>query len=58
MVKLISIEGLIGSGKSTFLEKIESLSDDIVVLKEPVNEWTNLKDLEGKNLIEHFLVDS
>ena len=54
MVKLISIEGLIGSGKSTFLEKIESLSDDIVVLKEPVNEWTNLKDLEGKNLIEHF----
>ena len=41
---IITVEGNIGSGKSTILKHLESLkNDDIVFVPEPVAEWLNIK---------------
>ena len=59
-VKIISIEGNIGSGKSTILKYLRdnlNLSDDnykIVFVDEPVSSWENIKDSRGKNMIEKY----
>ena len=59
-VHILSIEGNIGSGKSTMLKHLKtnlSLSDDeykIVFVDEPVSSWENIKDCDGKNMIEKF----
>ena len=45
---LISIEGNIGSGKSTLVEYLKSLGNYIFV-DEPVNEWLSIKDKDGSN---------
>jgi deoxyadenosine/deoxycytidine kinase len=48
------IEGNIGTGKSTFLN---ALSKEFQVIPEPVDEWTRIKNANGKNLIEEFYSD-
>ena len=56
----IFLEGNIGSGKSTLVrllqEYFHSVNSDIQieVLQEPVNEWINMRDTEGKNILEYF----
>lgn len=50
---LISIEGNIGSGKSTLVEYLKSLGTYIFV-DEPVNEWLTIKDNTGSNALECF----
>jgi deoxyadenosine/deoxycytidine kinase len=50
---LISIEGNIGSGKSTLVEYLKSLGTYIFV-DEPVNEWLAIKDNTGSNALECF----
>jgi deoxyadenosine/deoxycytidine kinase len=50
---LISIEGNIGSGKSTLVEYLKSLQKYIFV-DEPVNEWLSIKNNQGKNSLECF----
>ena len=50
------IEGNIGSGKSTLLQYLEKL-DQVEVIPEPVDVWINIKDSEGKNLLDHFYSD-
>ena len=50
---LISIEGNIGSGKSTLVEYLKSLGKYIFV-DEPVNEWLTIKDNTGSNALECF----
>jgi thymidylate kinase len=50
------IEGNIGSGKSTLLQYLEKL-DQVEVIPEPVDMWINIKDSEGKNLLDHFYSD-
>ena len=50
---LISIEGNIGSGKSTLVEYLKSLGTYIFV-DEPVNEWLAIKDKDGSNALECF----
>jgi deoxyadenosine/deoxycytidine kinase len=50
---LISIEGNIGSGKSTLVEYLKSLGTYIFV-DEPVNEWLSIKDKDGCNALECF----
>ena len=50
---LISIEGNIGSGKSTLVEYLKSLGNYIFV-DEPVNEWLSIKDKDGSNALECF----
>ena len=48
------IEGNVGTGKSTFLKKLQEITDVHVIL-EPVDEWVNTKNLvSGKNLLEEF----
>jgi deoxyadenosine/deoxycytidine kinase len=52
---LISIEGNIGSGKSTVIEYLKSLSNsNIEFVDEPVNEWLNVKDKDGFNALDCF----
>jgi deoxyadenosine/deoxycytidine kinase len=50
------IEGNIGSGKSTLLQYLEKL-DQVEVIPEPVDMWINIKDSQGKNLLDHFYSD-
>ena len=51
---MIFIEGNIGTGKSTFLNH---LSNEFKVILEPVDEWTKMKNANGKNIIEEFYSD-
>ena len=57
---IISIEGNIGSGKSTLLANLREHfkdNDDIVFLKEPVDEWAKIKDKNGTTILEKFYAD-
>ena len=51
---IISIEGNIGSGKSTFLQhlKTHNKSDNVIFVDEPVAEWLKIKDSSNKNILE------
>merc|ERR1711998_593781 len=52
---LISIEGNIGSGKSTILKLLKQNCDkSIIFIDEPVSEWQNIKDSSGHNILELF----
>jgi len=50
---IISIDGNIGSGKSTFVQYLKEHTD-YYVLDEPVDEWMKYKDESGTSLIENF----
>jgi deoxycitidine kinase len=52
------IEGNIGTGKTTFCKQIENLHlENVQVIFEPVDEWENTKDSNGKNILQHFYND-
>tara|TARA_B100000123_G_scaffold134123_2_gene98940 strand:+ start:3318 stop:4088 length:771 start_codon:yes stop_codon:yes gene_type:complete len=56
-VKIISIEGNIGSGKSTVVHNLEQKlknNQDYVFLREPVDIWQSIKDQYGKTILEKF----
>ena len=54
---LISIEGNIGSGKSTIINYLKNIKNEkIVFVDEPVDEWLNIKS-NGKNALELFYED-
>lgn len=54
---LISIEGNIGSGKSTIIDYLKTINNkNIAFVDEPVNEWINIKS-NGKNALELFYED-
>lgn len=59
-MKIISIEGNIGSGKSTFVnilkEKFKN-EKHIIFLDEPVDEWKTIQDFNNENIIEKFYKD-
>ena len=56
MTTIISIEGNIGSGKSTFVKEAKKYftNNEIFFLEEPVNIWESIKNETGKNIIECF----
>lgn len=65
-VKIFSVEGNIGSGKSTLIKKLKSemkyicnsdACEIVNYLPEPVNIWESIKDKDGKNIIEKFYAD-
>jgi len=63
-IQIISIEGNIGSGKSTLLANLKKYFNenknenvDIIFLKEPVDEWSNIKDENGITILEKFYAD-
>ena len=56
----ISIEGNIGSGKSTLLANLRQHfkdNDNVIFLKEPVDEWAKIKDINGTTILEKFYAD-
>ena len=59
MSQIITIEGNIGSGKSTLLEHLKKKynSNDIIFLREPVDEWENIKDKNGTTILQKFYAD-
>lgn len=64
MVVIVSIEGNIGSGKSTVIENLKlffettsSNDNNIFFLEEPVHEWNTIKDSDGINIIQKFYAD-
>ena len=55
--KIVSIEGNIGSGKSTLLENIRNFYDNntnVIFLREPVDDWEQIKDNEGNTMLKLF----
>ena len=54
---LISIEGDIGAGKSTLIDKLKAGHPEWHFIDEPVTTWTNLKTSDGENLLELFYKD-
>lgn len=60
MIRIISVEGNIGSGKSTFLKYVQEECKDeerIMVLPEPVGAWETLTDNNGDSIIKLFYQD-
>lgn len=57
---VISIEGNIGSGKTTLMTKLREhykTNPYVIFLKEPVDEWANIKDVNGTTILEKFYAD-
>lgn len=57
MSQIISIEGNIGSGKSTILDNLKNNLDccnKIVFLQEPVDEWEKIKDINNVTILSKF----
>lgn len=58
--RIFSIEGNIGSGKSTLLENLKkefSNNKNIIFMKEPVDEWEEIKDTAGNTMLQKFYED-
>jgi len=51
---LISIEGDIGAGKTTLIDKLRKENPTWHFIDEPVGTWQSLKTEDGKNLLELF----
>lgn len=56
-IKFVTIEGNIGSGKSTLIKHIQTRFPEYSIVDEPVDVWTSLKNDEGKSLLELFYED-
>lgn len=55
--KIFSIEGNIGSGKSTLFEKLQRIyanHSNIIFLEEPVGLWEKIKNEEGETMLQLF----
>jgi deoxycitidine kinase/deoxyguanosine kinase len=55
--QIISIEGNIGAGKSTFVSIINRYVSDSEIVSEPVEMWKKLQDTDGSNILEKFYKD-
>jgi deoxyadenosine/deoxycytidine kinase len=59
-VQIISIEGNIGTGKSTLLGELRkkyASDDEICFLDEPVHVWNTIKDEQGVTILEKYYAD-
>ena len=65
MVRIFSIDGNIGSGKSTLVQKLKEFyskkkncsGKKICFLQEPVDQWNMITDENGKTMIECYYAD-
>ena len=59
-MKIISIEGNIGSGKSTFVEQLKQniKNENICFLEEPVDVWNTIVDKDGITILENYYKDN
>jgi len=60
---IINIEGNIGTGKSTILQKLQDeleihYKNRVLFLKEPVDKWDTIKDSNDTTILKHFYQDS
>ena len=57
-IRIISVEGNIGAGKSTLIQKLQEKYKDckeVLFLQEPVSLWETFRDpISGKNILENF----
>ena len=58
---IVSVEGNIGSGKSTFVKNMEAAFSKqgienmkMIFVEEPVNQWTQIKDEHGVDMLSKF----
>uniref|UniRef100_A0A6C0AYK0 Deoxynucleoside kinase domain-containing protein n=1 Tax=viral metagenome TaxID=1070528 RepID=A0A6C0AYK0_9ZZZZ len=59
MKYIISIEGNIGSGKSTLINLLKEYSlNNVIYLPEPVDTWNQIKDSNGITILEKYYQDS
>lgn len=61
MTVIISIEGNIGSGKSTLVSELQKHfndNSDIGFLQEPIDIWNGIKDESGTTILEKFYKDN
>lgn len=58
MTIIISIEGNIGSGKSSVIRELKKKYKQFYYLEEPVDSWTNVKDDNGKTILDLFYGDN
>ena len=59
-VKFISIEGDIGSGKSTLVKELQTAlgeNKEFMFIQEPVDEWELICDDEGNSMLQKFYAD-
>jgi len=59
-IKIIPIEGNIGSGKTTLLHNLRKKYEgyeNIIFLKEPVDEWEKIIDSNGNTMLQKFYAD-
>lgn len=59
--KIISIEGNIGAGKTTFVRELKKRykdRNDVIFITEPVDIWESVKDKDNKNILERFYEDN
>ena len=56
-MRIYSVDGNIGAGKTTFLEAVRASMPLVHVVLEPVGEWMRLKNAEGVSLLELFYSD-
>ena len=61
MVILATVQGNIGSGKSTLIQYLRDMYKDgdkkVCFLQEPVDEWNTIKDSSGTTMLELFYGD-
>ena len=51
---IISVEGNIGSGKSTFVSFLKNRIDNVIFLQEPVAEWDTIQDKDNETILAKF----
>ena len=62
-MRIVSIEGNIGSGKSTIVNHLKHLADnkklenELIFLLEPVDEWEKIVDSDGTNILTKYYAD-
>jgi deoxyadenosine/deoxycytidine kinase len=54
MKLLFSIEGNIGSGKSTLIESLKKIKTNFIFLPEPVDLWNEIVDSNGTTILENY----
>ena len=54
---ILSLDGNIGSGKSTFLSQLKKERPQWHYVDEPVEEWEQITNSSGSNLLECFYKD-
>lgn len=57
---IMSVEGNIGSGKSTFVRLLQQTSfqdTKVIFLQEPVDSWSQIQDKDGETILSKFYAD-